>query len=148
MSQDSQPQPIGTCLVVVNSNNQVLLGKRKNSYKAGFWGLPGGRIELGESIYLAASRELTEETGLEAGELFQLAVIRDHQTDYDFIHFAYGCNDFTGLVELREPDKCEQWLWFDWDDLPEKILRGHRIALEIYRDRGEAWRDETEPEKG
>jgi ADP-ribose pyrophosphatase YjhB (NUDIX family) len=40
------PQPIGTCAIITNSQNQVLLGKRKNSYKAGMYGLPGGRIEL------------------------------------------------------------------------------------------------------
>jgi ADP-ribose pyrophosphatase YjhB (NUDIX family) len=44
------PQSIGTCVVLTNTNNQILLGKRKNSYKAGYFGLPGGRIELNEKI--------------------------------------------------------------------------------------------------
>ena len=60
------PQLIGACVIVQNSHQQILLGKRLNSYKSGFWGIPGGRIELGESITQSAQRELFEETSVQS----------------------------------------------------------------------------------
>ena len=50
-------------------NGKLLLGKRKNIYGAGTWGLPGGHLEFKEAMKTAASRELMEETGLKAENL-------------------------------------------------------------------------------
>jgi len=52
----------GVGVIVQNSAKQILLEKRSD---CGLWGLPGGRIEPGESIAAAALREVKEETGLD-----------------------------------------------------------------------------------
>ena len=44
----------------------VLLVERAKPPLAGLWSLPGGHVEAGETVRAAASRELTEETGIEA----------------------------------------------------------------------------------
>lgn len=126
-------QPIGSCIIVLDkSKTKVLLGQRKNSYKAGYFGLPGGRIELKEAARAAAQRELFEETNLVADSLDYLGVIRDHQQTYDFIHFVYLVKTYSGQIENREPNKCNGWQWHSLLDLPEQILRGHKLALELY----------------
>lgn len=51
----------GTAVIIVNAAGRILLEKRSDS---GLWGLPGGRIEPGESLIEAALREVREETGL------------------------------------------------------------------------------------
>ncbi|WP_347342956.1 NUDIX domain-containing protein [Lysinibacillus pakistanensis] len=56
-------QPIilpGSAVIILNNANEVLLQKR---YEGG-WGLPGGLMELGESLEDTAKREVFEETGL------------------------------------------------------------------------------------
>ena len=64
------------CSVVALREGKVLLIKRgKEPYK-GYWSLPGGAQELGETLMECAQRELKEETGLEAGEL-KFAAVRD-----------------------------------------------------------------------
>jgi 8-oxo-dGTP diphosphatase len=124
---------IGVCVIVLDKKSeQVLLGKRLNSYRAGMLGLPGGRINLKESLKECGKRELLEETALEAKNMEYVGVIRELQDDYNFIHFAFICTDFLGEPQVTEPDKCERWEWYSLTNLPENILPGHKAALDIY----------------
>ncbi len=52
---------IGVGVIVVRDDGSVLLEKRAD---CGLWGLPGGRVDPGESLTEAAVREVQEETGL------------------------------------------------------------------------------------
>jgi len=53
---------VGVGVIVVDYNGKILLEKRSDN---GMWGLPGGGMEPGESIYKTALREVKEETGLD-----------------------------------------------------------------------------------
>ena len=55
---------VGVGVVAVDESNRILLVKRKYPPGAGKWSIPGGHLELGESLYEAAVRELYEETGI------------------------------------------------------------------------------------
>jgi 8-oxo-dGTP diphosphatase len=46
-------------------DGKVLLTRRARSPAKGFYSLPGGRVEFGESLHQALSREVAEETGLD-----------------------------------------------------------------------------------
>jgi 8-oxo-dGTP diphosphatase len=51
--------------IIHNSNNEVFIAKRqKNQFMAGYWELPGGKVEHGEDHVSAIVRELFEETGI------------------------------------------------------------------------------------
>ena len=52
---------VGVGVIVLDSRGWILLEKRSD---CGMWGLPGGKIEPGESVTEAAVREVKEETGL------------------------------------------------------------------------------------
>jgi 8-oxo-dGTP diphosphatase len=49
---------------VIFRDSKVLLLRRAKSPGNGFWSLPGGRVEFGESLATALAREVDEETGL------------------------------------------------------------------------------------
>lgn len=53
-------------LSIARDGDRVLLVRRAKSPEAGHWGFPGGEVELGESVFDAARRELLEETGIRA----------------------------------------------------------------------------------
>jgi ADP-ribose pyrophosphatase YjhB (NUDIX family) len=52
---------IGVGVVILGLGNTILLEKRRD---CGWWGLPGGKVEPGESLVDAAVRKVVEETGL------------------------------------------------------------------------------------
>ncbi|PIY68560.1 DNA mismatch repair protein MutT [Candidatus Roizmanbacteria bacterium CG_4_10_14_0_8_um_filter_39_9] len=125
-------QHIGVCVIVLDeSKHKVLLGKRKNAYLAGAFGLPGGRVNLTEPLVECAVRELREETGLTAKLLRYVGVVRELQNCYNFIHFVYVCNKYSGTMETKEPEKCEGWEWYPLNSLPSDILPGHKSSLEL-----------------
>lgn len=128
----SEPQPIGTCALLLNTQGQVLLGKRKNSYKAGYFGLPGGRVERNEPMLSAIAREVQEETGLQPSNLKFVGVVRENQGAYDFIHFVYMGEVAEATPQLCEPEKCEGWQWFELGPEIAGILPGHKAAIELF----------------
>lgn len=117
---------IGTVVILLNKN-KVMLGKRKNSYRSDWYGMPGGRVETSEKLIDCAKRELTEETGLKVDNLEYIGVIRDLQEGYIFTHFAFLCKNYSG-----QPEKCDGWTWFKPSEIPEMTLPGHRAAIDIF----------------
>jgi len=58
--------PVPAVIAVVIREDHALLVRRANPPDAGLWGFPGGKIEFGETVKAAATRELLEETGIAA----------------------------------------------------------------------------------
>lgn len=78
------PRPSVTVDIVVVTNERrprVLLIQRKQPPFAGAWALPGGFIDMDETLEESARRELEEETGIRVGKLVQLAVFGDPDRD-------------------------------------------------------------------
>ena len=102
----------------------VVLVRRAEWPHAGKWAIPGGFVEIDESLKRAALRELREETGLKAGFLEQLVV---------YISLA----PFDRLCLEAGSDAADAKLFFV-DDLPELAFDHARIlghAVERLRDR-------------
>lgn len=76
--------------VVVLKDNKILLNLRSDT---GTWGIPGGALELGETLEQTAARELKEETNLEA-EKFTLLTVFSGQDFY----FKYPNGDMLYSV--------------------------------------------------
>jgi 8-oxo-dGTP diphosphatase len=72
--QPSHPQLAVSA--VIFRDNQILLVRRARSPGQGFYSLPGGRVEFGESLHAALHREVDEETGLKI-EIIGLAGWRE-----------------------------------------------------------------------
>ena len=128
-----QMQLVGACVLLFDSSKQkILLGKRRNSYGAGDYGLPGGKLELTESLENCAKREILEETGIRAWSVKYVGVVRELQKSVNFIHFVFLCDKYDGEPTLTEPEKCAGWEWHDVRHTPKNILRGHGAAIEMH----------------
>ncbi len=109
---------------IVRSEGRVLLGLRKNAFGHGTWGLPGGHLELGESILAAAARELAEEVGIRAVELRMVCVTDPQPAANHHMQIGVEVLDYRGEIRLCEPDRCERWQFWPLDDLPEALFIG------------------------
>jgi ADP-ribose pyrophosphatase YjhB (NUDIX family) len=70
--------------LVFNENREVLLAKRTDN---GLWCIPGGHVDLGETLAQACLRELKEETGLKAEIVRLIGVYSDTKGS---LHIAQG----------------------------------------------------------
>ena len=69
-NKNNLPLRMGVGIILLNSNNQVFVGKRIDNPK-NFWQMPQGGINQNENFLQAAKRELEEETGIKSVELIK-----------------------------------------------------------------------------
>lgn len=69
-------RPVVAAGAIVVHDGKLLLVRRGNPPSEGLWSFPGGAVELGETVFQAASRETREETGVVA-EPFEVACVVD-----------------------------------------------------------------------
>lgn len=120
-----------TCVVVLNSRDQVLLVKRSAMPKAGQWCLPGGFLELGESPETGALRELTEETGLEGKIDTLLGVVTTPSKQYhSALMVSYLITEYKGRPSPGDDASAVQW--FDYTQLPTVAFESHRMFMRRY----------------
>ena len=119
---------------LVVKDGAVLLGERRSVSHSGYFGIPGGRIDVGENIIEAGERELKEEAGIDAIESELTCVTSTHHTQSDqlFFGFCLVVTEFDGAIENREPERCAGWKFYDLDDLPEGIFGPHRAFIDNY----------------
>ena len=67
--------------VVFDARGRVLLIRRKNEPFKGYYALPGGFVEIGETVEAACRRELNEETGIVAGAIRLVGVYSNPARD-------------------------------------------------------------------
>lgn len=110
--------------VIVRKSGRVLFGKRKNAHNAGYWGSPGGKLGFGETWEECARREVREETGIEIKNV-HFGMVTNDIFESDGEHFITICMiaDYdSGSVSIKEPDKCAELGWFEWDNLPQPLM--------------------------
>jgi len=110
----------------------LLLGKRKNCFGEGDWGLPGGHLESGENLGEAVSRELMEETGLVIHSWKFSNLVNYPQQEKHYLQIGFVAEDFSGEPELKEPDRCFEWKWFDLNDLPLNLFVPHQKQIQAF----------------
>jgi 8-oxo-dGTP diphosphatase len=100
--------------------HELLLIKRKNDPFKGKWALPGGFVDEGEDLHVAATRELQEETGLVIEGMEQLGALGkpDRDPRHHTVSIAY-----TGLADKNAEaigaDDADEAKWFSVKALPE-----------------------------
>jgi 8-oxo-dGTP diphosphatase len=95
--------PIEGASIAVFKERSVLLVKRGREPFAGLWSLPGGKLGPGETPQEAASRELQEETGVEAAIEGLLDRVDVSAPDGDGAQARYRLTVFYGRARGGEP---------------------------------------------
>ena len=120
------PRPwVGVGVIVVR-DGRVLLVRRGREPGRGMWALPGGMVDLGETMRQAAAREALEETGLrvEVGDVYWVAdaVVRDQDGR---VRYHNAIVDFLATAPEGEPacaDDAMDVRWVGPDDVQALAL--------------------------
>ncbi|MBN2094533.1 MAG: NUDIX hydrolase [Candidatus Aenigmarchaeota archaeon] len=110
-------------VMVVDNQGCCLLLKRSlhAQYSPGLWGFPGGKVDGGETPYLASVRELGEETGIEAipqKEPFAICYYPENKKEGAILEvFVYKVM-LSGRPEVKLSSEHTAYIWSPLEDLP------------------------------
>lgn len=127
------PRPVVGVGGVIVHDDRVVLIKRKYEPLAGRWSLPGGTLELGESLEAGVAREIVEETGLdvEVGpvvEVFDRILLdAEGRVQYHFVLVDYLCRPIGG--HLRAGSDVDDGVWVATSDLGQYDLTAKAISV-------------------
>ncbi len=97
------------CAIVTREQSEILLvGNDYNPGQPLFWNLPGGAVDLGEDLRHAVTRELYEESGLEAAQIGALTWVVQIYNDPEhpsFLVFAFEVIAWRGDITLDHEEK-------------------------------------------
>lgn len=127
-------QPRVGCGAAILSGDRVLLIQRLTEPEAGCWGLPGGKVDPGETAAQAAHREIAEELGIEIalGDLLCLV----EQFDPHWVSPVYRATVLSGEPTVLEPHKHGGVAWFELTALPTPLTQATQVAAAALRERG------------
>lgn len=129
------------CVVVVDDTERILLQRRTDN---GLWGLPGGAMEIGETLEQTARREAYEEVGLTCNSLQFLSVhsgpefySRYPNGDESYnVAASYLCRDYSGTL-AADQDEASDARFFAFSEMPTEINPVDGMILdEFFRLRG------------
>lgn len=107
--------------VIVRSGNKILLCKRNNEGNlSGYWSIPAGNIENGETPLDAAYREFFEETNISITNK-SLTFVGVVQNLYIYL-LESNKKIFPDLVNAKDGDEHTECNYFGRDDLPEPMV--------------------------
>jgi len=134
MSKSDYPDVprVGVGAIVIK-DDKVLLVRRGIPPSEGLWAIPGGHVELGETLQETAEREILEETGIviKAGEpMYAFDLIE--QDDTGRIRFHFIVVDVTGEYVSGEPHGADDALearWLSWEEIEALPVSQNTLKL-------------------
>lgn len=127
---------VGSTIVVKNDINEILFQHRSDTKE---WGLPGGAMEIGESLEQTAERELYEETGLKAETLKFVDILSGKDLYFKYpngdevynVITVYLAEGISGKLQMNDGESIEL-RYFSLPNLPSNIDGRAKFIIEKY----------------
>jgi 8-oxo-dGTP diphosphatase len=123
-STRAHPYPRVGVTTFVIKNGKFLMCLRSGAHGADTWGLPGGKLDLGESLEDCSLREIDEEVGVKVQNVQFLAITNDifESEQLHYITIFMKADWASGKPQVLEPEKCKEWRWFSYNKMPENLM--------------------------
>jgi ADP-ribose pyrophosphatase YjhB (NUDIX family) len=101
--------------IVIDGSGRVLLVQRGNEPRKGHWSIPGGLLELGESLLEGVKREIAEETGLSVQPQAIVEVVdriykEEGRVRYHYVIVDYWCTVLAGVAQPASDATDLRWI--------------------------------------
>lgn len=142
MSRLYPERPIAGVAGLTLRGREVLLVERGKNPARGLWGLPGGAVEVGETIEEAVAREVLEETNVVVNPVELLTIFNSINRDEDekvrthFILFEYLCEYVSGEVVAGDDAPDARWVSIDALDSVNLMKFTHDFIVRTLTERG------------
>src|SRR5947207_15927452 len=116
MKRDYPDRPLVGVGAVIVRDGRVVIVQRSTEPLKGQWSIPGGALEIGETLRQCAAREALEETGLrvEAGEVLDVfdSIVHDAQgrTQYHYVLIDFLCRVVGGELKVGSDAAEARWI--------------------------------------
>ena len=126
MKREYPDAPLVGVGAIIIEQDRVVLVKRAHPPLAGEWSIPGGALEIGETLRQAAAREALEEAGIvvEVGELLGVydRILRDDdgRIRYHYVLVDFLCRRIAG--EPQAAGDAAEARWFTRGKVPQLLL--------------------------
>jgi 8-oxo-dGTP pyrophosphatase MutT (NUDIX family) len=126
----------GANVVILDNSGKILLHHRVDNDS---WDLPGGAMEIGESLEETAIREANEELGLACKRLKLFNIYSGEKLYYKYpngdevynVTATYICKDFSGQIVVDESEGKDA-KFFNINDIPERISPPVRMIIDDF----------------
>ena len=133
MKKYSTATPYIACFVLLRDGDKLAFVLRENtSWMNGYYGLPAGKVEWGESYTTGAIREALEEVGvtIKPESLHHALTLHRHGENSDWVDVLFEVDEWEGEVVNAEPHVHAEVAWLNINNLPDNIIPPIRYALE------------------
>ena|SRR3990167_5704611 len=128
--------PYIASFVIIKKNNKIAFVLRsKTEWMNGYYGLPSGKVEKGESFTACALREAKEEIGIniDPKDLTYVHTVHRHEPSsfaVEWVDVYFEATSWIGEPKNAELHKHSELAWLDPGNLPDNIVPSVRFALE------------------
>ena len=124
---------LGVGAVIRNHNDEILLVKRNRNPEKGTWSIPGGKLDMYESLEECVIREVKEEVNLDitVTQLLCTAETIRPENDEHWVSLIYDTTVQGGEARNNEADGAiGDMRWFSLDELPEQLACFTKPAID------------------
>ncbi|MGE5334288.1 MAG: NUDIX hydrolase [Nitrososphaerota archaeon] len=122
--QDTQARFRVATFAIIERDGKYLLARRRD---IGWWNLPGGGLEYGETVDEGLAREIVEE--VRVAVTIERAVGIYSKPRKNEVVITFLCHLAPGADEPAPSDEVSEVGWFTAETLPDKLLPKHRERL-------------------
>lgn len=124
--------------LILKQENKILLTRRFNTgFEDGQYSMIAGHVDQGETFSEGMIREAQEEAGIILNpndiQLVHMMHRKSHVNAEERIDAYFLARTWSGELTNKEPHKCDDFSWFDMENLPENIIPYIKTALEYIK---------------
>ncbi len=126
---------ISACHLFLIKEGKILLLRRFNTgYEDGNYSVIAGHLDGNEPAEKAMIRETKEEAGINISENnLKFVQVMHRKSEEERIDFFFRADKWSGKILNKEPHKCDDLQWFDFNKLPHNMVPYVRKAIDNYK---------------